>query len=384
MWSCQGKPFNIRKSLLGKVTWKKHSVLSRRDHIYVSGELNKNYWLYAGVVSSEGKVANHRLGSIPCILGLKHEDLHNLKEGDIVVLEPDGKVNVLWDTNSSHNSILATEDCNCSCIMCPQPRQKDPDGLLEFNLKLIHLIDQNETNMIGITGGEPTLLGKDLIKLISACKKRLPKAPLSLLTNGRRFCNLDFVKQLIEVGHPDLLICIPLYADNDKEHDRIVGAKGSFYETLKGIKNLALFRQKIEIRNVIHALTYRRLPRFAEFIYHNFPFVIHVALMGMETTGLALKNLKALWIDPIDYMTELKSAVRYLHRREMSISVYNLQLCVLPRELWRFSRRSISDWKNVFLQECEECNVNGECCGLFGTSEGWHSKHIHSIKTPSS
>lgn len=348
----------------------------------MSRELNKNYWLYRGVVSSERKVPRQGQIRTPCILSLKHEELDDLNESDIVLLEPNGKVNVLWDIKSPHNVILATEECNCSCIMCPQPHQKDPNDLLEFNLKLIHLIDPNETNEIAITGGEPTLLGKDLIKLISTCKKRLPKASLSLLTNGRRFCNLDFVKQLVGVGHPDLLLCIPLYSDNDKEHDRIVGAKGSFYETLRGIKNLALFRQKIEIRNVIHALTYRRLPQFAEFIYHNFPFVIHIALMGMETTGLARKNLKTLWIDPIEYMPELKSAVRYLHRREMSPSIYNLQLCILPRELWEFSRRSISEWKNVFLQECQECELKSECCGFFGTSEGFHSKHIHSINSP--
>lgn len=382
MRSYQGKAVNIKNSLLGKITWKEHSFIARHNYIYVSKELNKNYWFYRGVVSSERNIPKYLQGRVPCILSLKHEELDDLNESDIVLLEPDGKVNVLWGIKSPHNAILATEECNCSCIMCPQPQKKDPDDLLEFNLKLIHLIDPNETNEIAITGGEPTLLGKDLIKLISTCKKRLPKASLSLLTNGRRFCNLDFVKQLVGVGHPDLLICIPLYSDNDKEHDRIVGAKGSFYETLRGIKNFALFRQKIEIRNVIHALTYRRLPQFAEFIYHNFPFVMHIALMGMETTGLARKNLKTLWIDPVEYMPELKSAVRYLHRREMSPSIYNLQLCILPRELWGFSRRSISEWKNVFLQECQECELKSECCGFFGTSEGLHSKHIHRLNGP--
>jgi hypothetical protein len=105
-------------------------------------------------------------------------------------------------------------------------------------------------------------------------------------------------------------------------------------------------------------------------ISNNFPFAIHIALMGMETTGLVFKNLKTLWVDPIEYMTELKIAVMYLPRRDINVSIYNLQLCILPQELWRFSKKSISDWKNIILDECQDCNVRKECCGLFGTSDG--------------
>ena len=379
MWNCQGKPHNIKTSLLGKITRKKWRILSRHSSIYVCEKLDVIPWFYAGIISSEEGMGRPGFERIPCIFGLKHEDLSTLKEGDIVVLEPNGKVNVVWDINSGHNSILITEECNSSCIMCPQPRRKDPEGLLQFNLKLIKLININKTERIGLTGGEPTLHEENLIRIIKACKKRAPGVQLSLLTNGRRFKNLDFIKRLIDIGHPDLLICIPLYADNDREHDRIVGVKGSFYETIRGLQNLALFRQKIEIRNVIHALTYRRLPQFGEFVYHNFPFAIHIALMGMETTGLAFNNLKTLWVDPIEYMTELKIAATYLHRRDMTVSIYNLQLCILPQELWRFSKKSISDWKNIFLDECQDCNVRKECCGFFGTSDGWHSKYIRSV-----
>lgn len=380
MRNYQGKPLNIASSVLGKITWKKRDILSRRNYLYVTDTLDKNHWLYEGILTSERNIKATVIGRIPCIFNLKQNGLEALQEGDIAILEPNGNINVVWEVNSPHNSILATEDCNCSCIMCPQPRREDPEGLTEFNLKLIRLINPKITNEIGITGGEPTLLGKDLIRLVSACKKHLPRASVTLLTNGRKFSCLDFAKELIKVGHPDLLICIPLYSDNDKEHDRIVGAKGSFFETLKGIKNLALLRQKIEIRNVIHALTYKRLPQFAEFIYHNFPFVIHIALMGIETVGLAKKNLETLWIDPINYMPQLRDATIYLHRRNLNVSIYNLQLCILPKELWGFSKKSISDWKNIYLQECKNCNVLDQCCGFFGTSDGCHSSYIHSFR----
>lgn len=378
MLSIAGQPHNIVKSCLGKITRCDRPLLSRRKYVYVSQEVNKKPRLYSGLITSQQKLLGDDKG--PSVLGVDPKKLALLKDGDIVLLEPNGNVNILWDTDSQHNSILTTQDCNCHCIMCPQPRQKDSEGFLDLNIKLISLLDPRKTKRIGITGGEPTLLRQGLVDMLLACKKRVPKASVTLLTNGRTLKDLDLVKRLVDVGHPDLCICIPLYADNDKEHDRIMGAKGSFYETVKGITNLALFRQRIEIRNVIHALTYERLSQYADFIYRNFPFLVHVALMGMETTGLALKNLEKLWIDPTEYMSQLKSAVMELHRRGLNVSVYNLQLCILPTELWQFSRRSISTWKNVYLDMCEKCSFKEECAGFFETSGGWHSKNIHALK----
>ncbi len=32
--------------------------------------------------------------------------------------------------------------------------------------------------------------------------------------------------------------------------------------------------------------------------------------------------------------------------------IYNHQLCLIPRELWPWTVRSISDWKNEYHPEC--------------------------------
>ena len=44
-------------------------------------------------------------------------------------------------------------------------------------------------------------------------------------------------------------------------------------------------------------------------------------------------------------MDELTDVVRYFWLREMNISIYNLQRCLLPKSLWHFARRSILDFK---------------------------------------
>jgi His-Xaa-Ser system radical SAM maturase HxsC len=301
-----------------------------------------------------------------------------LNDGDVVLINPDGKVTVLYEIKSPHNIIAITNRCNCKCVMCPQPADTDGDTLTEDNEKLIRLMNKKQTKYLGITGGEPTLFEDRLVRLIHECQTWLPRTDLTLLTNGRRLKDLDFAKKLVEAGYPQLTIDVPLYADNDDSHDGIMGVRGSFYETLKGLHNLALLRQDVRLRTVLHGLTVGRLPQFCEFVYRNLPFVRQVAFMGMETTGLAKENLDYLWVDPFDYRDELKAAVRHLTRRSIPVSIYNHQLCILPRDLWSFARRSISTWKEMYLEECNECTVKDTCCGFFATGERT-SSHINAV-----
>jgi hypothetical protein len=119
----------------------------------------------------------------------------------------------------------------------------------------------------------------------------------------------------------------------------------------------------------------------AEYIYRNLPFVEHVALMGLENIGFAVANIRNLWIDPFDYQGELVSAVEFLSIRGMNVSIYNHQLCVLPPSLWKFARKSISDWKNIYLDECNACGAKHDCGGFFQWARKLHSAHIQPIKS---
>ena len=135
----------------------------------------------------------------------------------------------------------------------------------------------------------------------------------------------------------------------------------------------------LEIRVVLHAQTYKRLPQLAEFIYRNFPFVNHVALMGLEMFGYTNLNIDRLWIDPVDYQPELMKATLSLAERGLNVSIYNHQLCTIPEALWPFARQSISDWKNIFVPACDGCGVRDRCSGFFHSAAKRHSAHIQPI-----
>ena len=233
-----------------------------------------------------------------------------------------------------------------------------------------------ETPELGITGGEPTLFRDDFLRLIEYCKNKLPNTALHVLTNGRIFFYREFAEKLGAINHPDIMLGIPLYSDIDSEHEYVVQAKDAFEETVLGLHNLARYNVPVEIRVVIHKLTYRRLSQLAEFIARNFPFTAQVALMGLEMFGFVNKNLAELWIDPYDYQAELLKAVEILYLSGLNTSIYNHQLCVLDRRLWQFARKSISDWKNIYLEQCEQCVMREQCGGLFQSGAKKHSAYI--------
>ena len=263
--------------------------------------------------------------------------------------------------------------------MCSQPpRDVDDGGRIVEHLRLIDLIDP-ETRELGITGGEPTLLGDDFLSLIAHCKAKLPSTALHILTNGRLFYYRTFAKALGEISHPDMMLGIPLYSDIDAEHDYVVQAKGAFEETVLGIHNLARYSVPVEIRVVIHQQTYRRLPALAEFIARNFPFAAHIALMGLEMVGLVHQNMQELWIDPYHYQEQLRKATETLSFSGLTVSIYNHQLCVLDRALWHLSRKSISDWKNIYLPECRDCTLRSDCGGFFQSAAKKHSLFIEPL-----
>jgi len=295
--------------------------------------------------------------------------MDHLSDGDVVALHPNGMVETLFRQESPHNALFITDRCNSNCLMCSQPPKDrdDLDHLFDLNMQLLPFLPRH-TQELGITGGEPTLLGDRLYQLLSTIKQSLPETEIHMLTNGRLFAWKNWAWKLAELEMNRLMLGIPLYSDYPAHHDFIVQAKDAFSQTMLGLHNLARANQRIELRIVLHKATIERLPQLARFIFKNLPFAEHITFMGLEYTGYTPHNDALLWIDPSDYGNELSEAVHFLDDFGMNVSIYNLQLCLIPKDLWRFSRNSISDWKRTYLDECNRCSELGKCGGVFATS----------------
>lgn len=309
------------------------------------------------------------------------KDERIIQAGDVVRLREGGSlVSVLYRRGSRANVLFTTERCNSLCLMCSQPPRDEDDGWrVNELLQLIPLVDKSDSQL-GITGGEPTLLGDGLVQILDACASELPGTALHILTNGRRFADAGLARSLVLAGQEHTTWAVPVYADTPTRHDEIMGSAGAFAETMAGLAELAALGARVEIRVVLHALSIPRLVELAEFIYRRLPFVAHVALMGLEPMGYAKGNRDILWIDPADYVDPLYRATRHLADRGVPVSIYNLPLCVLPRALWPFARQSISDWKNQFPEECAPCSIKDECAGFFASSgPTWRSRAVAPI-----
>ena len=306
--------------------------------------------------------------------------LDYLSGGDVLSIGDDGqRLRVLWRHRSRQNSILLTERCNHYCLMCSQPpKTGNDDPLLDEAFELIRLLPRG-TEEIGFTGGEPTLYGEGLVDLLRLCRNLHPEAEVHVLSNGTRFADPDFAASWASIENPNLMVGIPLYGTEPALHDYVVQSHGAFNETVKGILNLGQLRQRIEIRVVLHKQTAPVLADIAEFISRNIPFVDQVALMGLEMIGLARANIPELWIDPTEYAEELREAVTILDRNRIPTMIYNSQLCLLPRDLWPYAVRSISDWKNEYHPECLNCAVKDDCGGFFFSAKYKHSENIKAI-----
>lgn len=270
---------------------------------------------------------------------------------------------------SAHNSLFVTEQCNSYCIMCSQPPRPIDDipHFLTLNARTLRLMPP-DVAVLGITGGEPTLLGEQLGELLRLAQQMLPAAQIDVLSNGRRLSDWALATTLAAECSSRVMFTIPLHADNALGHDYIVQSAGAFDETMRGLYHLAALGVRVEVRVVLHRASVGRLPQLARFIQKNLPFVEQVAFMGLEMTGLARANQDVLWIDPPEYAQLLQDAVAHLTDFGMRAAVYNLPRCLTPAALWPFLRQSISDWKRDFVEECNTCRERADCGGLFGTS----------------
>ncbi|WP_231295215.1 His-Xaa-Ser system radical SAM maturase HxsC [Acidiphilium cryptum] len=304
-----------------------------------------------------------------------------LSDGDILRVHPNtNHIRTLYRRASQHNAFLVTERCNHWCLMCSQPPRNVSDGWIIDEIAECFPLLNPQPRSLGFTGGEPMTDWERFINLLSLAKDQLPSVALHVLTNGRAFAKPPIAVAWAALRHPSLTAGIPIYAAAGHLHDYIVQSMGAFDETVMGILRLKDQGQRVEVRVVLHALSVPRLVETAIWLGRNLPFVDHVALMGLEQTGFAIANQDQLWIEPTEYAAQLAEAVLILQSAGIRVSVYNLPLCLLPRPVWPASVQSISDWKNGFLPECEECAKRGDCPGFFSSGRKAVGRKVRPIK----
>ena len=79
--------------------------------------------------------------------------------------------------------------------MCPQTECSELKHYYEQSQIILGLINKKPQD-ICLSGGEPTFLKNEYLKIVKQINKQFPNVFLYVLTNGKNFSNFDFVKQL--------------------------------------------------------------------------------------------------------------------------------------------------------------------------------------------
>jgi len=365
MTSYSAKIKNLKYPIIVQVSFKKYNFSSKKTIFILNNEFTLGHSAFIGKSMNIQEINTNK----PIIYDLNDIFFKNLNEDDILHIFPEGKINILWEKRLNQNdlTLFITNQCNAQCIMCPQPPKKDDYSLFNINKILLEYLRKQPIKKIGITGGEPTIKKNDLINLLKLSYLYYPDVNIDLLTNAKKLNNFNYTKK-IALSNPNIKFCISFPTDNPDDFNKIIGTN-IYTEVIHSIQNLAILKQNIELRIVIMKQNSNRLLNISEFIYRNFPFVSHIAFMGMEVVGYAFDNINDIDVNIKESNEELLNAIRFLNQRDMNISIYNIPYCLINKSMWKFLRNSISTWKQMYPPECNLCSKKSSCPGIFTTSK---------------
>ena len=189
------------------------------------------------------------------------------------------------------DEILRVENkCNENCLYCNVLYQGLDEIVKDFSAcqKKINQFAKDGVKMISITGGEPTL-NKDLFRIIKYIKDKGLK--VNLQTNASLIDNY-FAKKLKET---DVDFCLVTLLTTDKKlHDDLKVKKGSFEETVRGIKSLLENDIEVIINILVTTKNYQDIISLIPFIKKEFPAVKEVSLSFIQPHGKAMINKELL------------------------------------------------------------------------------------------
>lgn len=160
--------------------------------------------------------------------------------------------------NHGRADIKITFKCNNRCDFCAQGNKRDSFTERPTSRIKADLLDAKEKGATAVTftGGEPTL-HKDLVPLVEYARS-IGYTDVQIQTNGRTFVYADLLLQLKDAGATNL--SPSLHGYKPETHDSLTHSKGSFLQTVAGIKKARELGFEISTNTVVTSKNYREFP----------------------------------------------------------------------------------------------------------------------------
>lgn len=293
--------------------------------------------------------------------------LSSLNDFDVLSVWEDGRLMRLYDDSSNDNYLFVTGQCNSNCIMCPSPigsRKRAERAKIPELIELARHIP-GDVSHLTVTGGEPFLAGEEVFSLLSYLRGHFPRTEFLFLTNGRVFALDKYVSLLNGTIPQNSLLAIPLHGSCPEVHDRITQARGSFAQTMSGLRNLLASGIPVEIRLVVSRLNVADFENIAELILTRLHGVEYVSVIAMEMTGSARTNKDQVWMTYKESFALIADSLCKLLEGGIDVKLYNFPLCTVEKRFWALCEKSISPSKVRFGKTCDGCRYHSSCSGLF-------------------
>ena len=122
--------------------------------------------------------------------------------------------------------------------------------------------ERNRCNNVIFMGGEPTIQ-KNLIDYVKYAKD-LNYEEIHITSNGRMFSLKDYCMALSEAGAN--VFTVSIHGSNAKINDYLTRVKGSWKQSVNGIKNLKKTNRHVQTNTVIVKQNYKDLPSLAKML----------------------------------------------------------------------------------------------------------------------
>ncbi len=267
-------------------------------------------------------------------------------------------------------------NCNNNCIFCSEADEYMERLKVKSTGELKKEISQVRTHydFVNFMGREPTLR-KDFIELLRFAKG-LGFKQVGFTTNGRLLSYKNFAKKILGIGVNQIVIS--LNGATPQMHDRQTQAKGSFLQTVKGIKNVIELKDKgfsLIVNLLLNKINYLELPKMINLI-----------------SGLGVKEINILNAAPLSRrsrnkkiimrMSELgQHVVNVLKDYKDNLSPKFLLVEFLPCSLLKDARKYFfpcleKNPDKIRIPLCQNCSYESKCDGvlkgyidLYGTDE---------------
>ena len=221
--------------------------------------------------------------------------------------------------------------CNNDCIHCVikdskqriSAERRGIDVSTEDALSLVSRQLEKGLDSITITGGEVTLRN-DLLQIVDFCLDH--SLAVSIQTNGRMLSSSRFHDALI--GRKGICFVIALHGVTASTHDSITRRRGSFAETLSGIRTVVSRSCPVVLKTVISKVNMVELPDFIPFMEQEHLSVINMAFPHAQ--GAARENFDLVVPRYSDLRSYLLETSLRAKQAKINLTFETVPPCILP------------------------------------------------------